>query len=186
MRSLVSVFRVVLLCVSYSAVCIHATPVSRWTRATIPAEECIYPEESTMICPADTTPCNALSIDRKEYRIITPPGIVLNVSSSTTNYDVWAYRACGNDNASELTWSGVQNAATLCERGDTITKFTIRFKGCGEYFSQTGGEKGLELYHFANASCSLQYRFLFVNTTSECNSNKLLVSKLILYKGLQT
>lgn len=144
--------------------CVHYTSTAalqRWTREA--EEECIYPENSTVVCSPGTNPCLKLdtSISNNDYRIVPPSNSMFQLNML---YDVHAFRLCGKKLSSEVTLQEAEQCSSPTDRSLT----SIEFQDCDDYFVPPNDELlDLEIYAFINDSCSLKYRFLIINTTSK-------------------
>lgn len=149
---------VVLLLLYCSDVCVHSVKGQRCNRQA--QDECIYSENSTLLCGPNSKHCVNLDITDEDYRI---PVDTTLIQLSECNYDVHTYRLCGNEVSSGLTSEEGQK----CSPANKQSTITIRFRDCNEYFTSIhdGNIPDLEIYFFINSSCARQYRFLIVNTT---------------------
>ena len=158
--SLLLYFCVITMCAARS---------QRWLRQEAESEDCSYPEASTIICSPSAGNCMNLNYrsEENEFRTSNVNRGLVQLIENQRNYDVHAYRLCGDQHSEDITLA----EAEQCEPGDRLSSSTIRFIGCNEYFTPADDSlPDLEIYAFINESCNLQYRFLFINTTSKIYS----------------
>ncbi len=173
-------FSIVFIC-SLLLINSHAAVISRedslhhyhqkWRREA--QDGCIF-DKRTLVCTNDDCePFSRLAgVDR--LAILLPDGLDIALDN-TKNYDIHAFRLCGESKGTDITLEQAMENGENCPLPETFrlpssTILTrIEFDGCRDLFYPSSNEN-LEIYAFTSSSaCTgpLKYRFLLINTTSK-------------------
>lgn len=134
-------------------------------------------DKRILLCGPKDAACNNLFTPLPNHFATTlhqHRDITIDTRKNGRNYDVHAFRLCGEDTGQSITLAKAESSGMKCplpqEFNYRSTRFRtiIEFVGCGEFFN-SGSPQDLEIYAFTtSSSCSgsLKYRFLLINTTS--------------------